>query len=87
MSQDVAVGMIRMNLKVLVVLLFAAFFVTLSLWTRCGEVMLAGRSRRTNGQAAEWDVGNKALNGQVIYFTQKVFNHSIVAQQHDFIYL
>ena len=83
-----AVGMIRMNLKVLVVLLFAAVFVSLSLWTRCGEVMLAGRSRRVSGQAAEWDIGNKkVLNGQVICFTQKVFNLSIVAQQHDGIYL
>lgn len=89
MSQEVAVGMIRMNFKVLlVVLLCAAVFVTLSLWTRCGEVMLAGRSRRISGQAAEWDIGNKkALNGQVICFTQKVFNFSIIAQQHDCIYL
>lgn len=76
--------MIRMNLKILVVLLFAAVFVSLSLWTRCGEVMLAGRSRKISGQAAEWDIGNKkVLNGQVICFTQKVFNLSTVAQQHD----
>jgi hypothetical protein len=79
--------MIRMNWKVRAVFLFAAFFVSLSLWTRCGEVMLAGRSRRINGQVAEWDTGNrKALNGQVICFTLKVFNLSVVAQQHDDIY-
>lgn len=57
--------MIRMNLKVLVILLCAAVLVTLSLWTRCGEVMLASRSRRISGQAAEWDTGNKKVaNGQ-----------------------
>jgi hypothetical protein len=66
-----------------VILLCAAVLVTLSLWTRCGEVMLASRSRRISGQAAEWDTGNKkVVNGQVICFVQKVFNLSFIAQQH-----
>jgi hypothetical protein len=59
--------MIRINFKVVVLLLCAAAgIVTLSLWTRCGEV-LTSRSRKNSGQAAEWDTGNKKVpNGQVV---------------------
>jgi len=49
---------------------------------------LVGRGHGIIGQVAEWDIRNmKAFNGQVICFMQKVFNLSIVAQQHDGIYL
>jgi hypothetical protein len=59
--------MIRINLKVVLLLLCAAVaIVTLSLWTRCGEVVLASRSRKNSGHTAEWDTGNKKVSdGQV----------------------
>ncbi|XP_069683353.1 D-glucuronyl C5-epimerase B [Periplaneta americana] len=54
--------MIRVNLKVVVLLLCAAVAaVTLSLWTRCGEAVLAGRGR-------DWEAGGKKLpNAQDAY--------------------
>jgi hypothetical protein len=60
--------MIRYNLKVVLFLLCTAVaIVTLSLWARCGEVVLGSRSRRNGGQTAEWDTGNKKVpNGQVV---------------------
>lgn len=63
--------MIRINLKVVLLLLCAAVVVvTLSLWTRCGDVMLASRNRKSSGQGAEWDTGNKKMpSGQVLYIT------------------
>jgi hypothetical protein len=45
--------------------------------------MLASKSRRISGQAADWDTGNKKVaNGQVIFFVQEVFNFSIIVHQH-----
>lgn len=57
--------MIRVNFKVVLLLLCAAVaVVTLSLWTRCGEVVLAGHRRKN----AEWEAGNKKLpNAQDAY--------------------
>jgi hypothetical protein len=63
--------MIRINLKVVLLLLCAAVVVvTLSLWTRCGDVMLTSRNRKSSGQGAEWDSGNKKMpSGQVHHIT------------------
>jgi hypothetical protein len=63
--------MIRINLKVVLLLVCGAVIVvTLSLWTRCGDVMLASRNRKNSGTGADWDTGNKKMPiGQVLHIT------------------
>ena len=60
--------MIRINFKVVLLLLCAAVaVVTISLWSRCGEVVMSSRSRKGGSQTSEWDSTNRKIHdGQVI---------------------